>query len=235
MTMTVLRGARPDQVSDLVKREDPEMSRERFTLLAGSGGVRTVLLGTPLGKLLAAGVITAAQAAVGGNTGNGTLALANPAFAAGAKIGVYTVTCTTGGADGTSKFRVEDPEGVAIGTATGGSAFSKAVKFTISGGGTNFVEGDTFNVTLSQAVGVNDGKVAIWDPTATDGRQKLWGFSLRTVAAADGVDNDTDGLAIRRLGVLRLGAILWPEGTTDAQKAAAILDADERLKLLIRT
>lgn len=233
MTLGVFKATRAAQVSDLVKREiDPEICRAPFTLLAGSGAARSVSLGTLLGKITAAGLVTAVAAAVAGNTGNGTLTLANPAFADGALTGVYTVTCTVGGADATSKFRVEDPLGVVVGTATGGAAFSKAIKFTIAGGGTNFVVGDSFTVTLTRAAGANDGKVVAWSPSATDGSQVVWGVSLRSVTAADGADNTTDGLALRRLGILRLGAIVWPAGVTDAQKAAALSDINERLALI---
>lgn len=235
MSLGVFKATRPAQVSDLVKREiDPELSRERFTLLAGSGAARAVVLGTLLGRITAGGALAAAQAAVAGNTGNGTLALANPAFDAAAKTGVYSVTCTIGGADGTSKFRVEDPEGVSVGTATGGAAFNKAIKFTISGGGTTFVAGDAFNVALTRAAGANDSKVKAWDPSATDGSQIVWGVSIREVIAADGADNTTDGLAVRRLCVLRAAALKWPEGVTDSQKAAAVAYLDERLSLVAR-
>ncbi|OLP56818.1 hypothetical protein BJF92_12160 [Rhizobium rhizosphaerae] len=236
MPMAVFKTTRPNQVSDLVKRElDPELGREVFTLLGGVGTPRTVRLGTPLGRIAASGALAVVAAAVAGNTGNGTLTLANPAFGTGVKVGDYAVTCSVGGADGTSKFRVEDPDGVVVGTATGGAAFSKAVRFTIAGGATAFAVGDTFTVTVSQGVGADDGKVKEWDPTAIDGTQHIWGFSIREVTAAVGVDNTTDGLAIRRLSVLRAGAILWPTAATDAQKAAAIARIDERLALAIRT
>ena len=235
MTLAVFKATRPGQVSNLVKREDPEMSRERFTLLGGVGADRKVEIGTPLGKITNGGAVAAAVAAIAGNTGNGVVNLANPAFANNPKLGVYTVTCTTPGADGASKFRVEDPDGVVVGTATGGAAFNKAVKFTIAGGGTPFVEGDSFAITLSQASGANDGKVVAWDPNAGDGSQKIWGFSLRAVTAAQGVDNDSEGVAARRLSLLYDGAIVWPNGITAAQKAAAVTDADERLKIVIRT
>ena len=215
-------------LSNVAKRlECMEYSCDPYTLLAGSGSARAILIGTPLGQISASGAITGAQAAVAGNTGNGTLTLANPAFAAGALLGVYTVTCSVGGADGTSKFRVEDPLGNYVGVATGGAAFSKAIKFTIAGGGTAFVVGDAFNVTLSQAVGANDGKIVKWDPTATDGSQTLWGFAANDVTAADGVDN-TGGLAIRREAILRDGGILWPAGLSAANKAAAMAIADIR-------
>ena len=63
--------------------------------------------------------------------------------------GRYTVRCTTGGADAASKFQVEGPDGKTIGEATGGAAFAKQVKFTISGGGTDFVAGDSFVIDIA--------------------------------------------------------------------------------------
>lgn len=160
--------------------------------------------------------------------------LANPAFAAGVKLGIYTAVCTTGGADATSKFRVEDPEGVTIGTATGGAAFNKVVKFTIAGGGTAFVAGDRFNVTVSQAAGSDDGKLVPWDPDASDGSEVLCGFSLRALEAPDG--EDKLGLVyIRRTALLAGGAVRWPEGLSAAATATAIRDVEARLGIVIRT
>lgn len=227
MTLAVYRASKPVTLSNVVKwMPHREFSIESYTLLGGSGGEREIELGMPLGKITAAGTVSAAQAANAGNTGGGTLTLANPAFAAGAKLGVYQVTCTTGGADGTSKFRVEDPDGVVIGTATGGAAFNKAIKFTIAHATANFVEGDGFTVTLTQAAGANDGKIVAWSPSATDGSQVLWGFAANAVVAAENADNTTDGLAVRRQAILRDGGIVWPDGLSDANKALAIAAAE---------
>lgn len=228
MSLPYYNLAKPATVTNFVKRlDDQDYALDPYTLLAGDGAAREIKLGTPLGKITAAGAVSATRAAVAGNIGNGTLTLANPAFAAGAMLGTYSVTCTTGGADATSKFRVEDPEGVFVGEATGGAAFDKAVKFTIAGGGTDFVEGDAFTVTLSQASGADDGKIVAWDPDAADGSEKLWGFAWNDVTAADGVDNP-GGLAVRREAVLRDGGILWPAGLSDADHTAAIEAADLR-------
>lgn len=234
MTLAVYRASKPETLSNVVKwMPHREFSIESYTLLGGVGAARVIEIGTPLGKISAAGTVSAAQAANAGNTGGGTLTLADPAFAAGARLGVYQITCTTGGADGTSKFRVEDPDGVVVGTATGGAAFNKAIKFTIAHATANFVEGDGFIVTLSQAAGASDGEVVAWSPTATDGSQVVWGFAANAVTAADGVDNTTDGLAVRRQAILRDGGIKWPDALSDANKAAAIVAA-EKLGILIR-
>lgn len=235
MGLAVYKTTKPETLSNIVKwMPEREYSIDRYTLLAGAGAVREIAIGTPLGEITAGGTVSAAQAANAGNIGDGPLALANPAFAAVAKLGAYSVICTTGGADGTSKFRVEDPEGVVVGTATGGAAFNKAIKFTISGGVTAFVEGDGFIVTVSQALGADDGKKVAWDPAATDGSEVIWGFAGNAVTAADGADNDTDGFAVRRMAILRDGGINWPAGLSAVAKAAAIRDADERLGIVIR-
>ena len=235
MSLSVLKVSRGAALSTLLKWEvHLDYSRAVGVLLGGDSEERSVELGTPLGEVTAGGVVSAAQAAVGGNTGNGTLTLAGPAFAAGAKLGVYTVVCTTGGADGTSKFRVEDPLGVVVGTATGGTAFNKAIKFTIAGGGTNFVIGDSFNVTLTQAAGSDDGKLVEWDPAATDGSQLICGFSLRAVAAP--VGEDVPGLIYtRRVSLIAAAAVRWPDGLTADQKAAAIRDVEQRLGIVVRS
>lgn len=235
MTLASFKTTRPVPVSSLVAFEDESpLTRAVATLLAGDGAARTVTLGTPLGKISESGAVSAASAAVAGNTGTGTLTLADPAFAASAKLGIYTVNCTVGGADAASKFRVEDPDGTLVGTATGGAAFDKAVKFTIAGGGTDFVVGDAFTVILSQAAGADDGKVKEWDPDAVDGSEIIWGFSLRETTAADGVDNVGGVLALRREAVLVAESILWPDAVSDAQKAAAIADIEDRLFLIVR-
>ena len=226
---------RPVPVSSLVAYEgEVELTRATGTLLAGDGAKRTVKLGTLLGKVSGSGDLSAISAADAANTGNGALTMAEPALAANAKLGVYTVNCTTGGADGASKFRVEDPAGTLVGTATGGAAFDKAIKFTIDGGGTTFVVGDAFSVTVVRAAGQEDGKIVAWDPTAADGSEKVWGISLREVEAEDGVDNVDGILALRRMAVLVAETIAWPDGISAGQKAAAILDMDERLFIAVR-
>jgi len=65
-------------------------------------------------------------------------------------------------------------------------------------------------------------KITGWAPAATDGSQTVWGVSLTACEAADGVDNEMDLLATRRVSVLSLSAIVWPAGVTDAQKATAL-------------
>lgn len=225
MNLPAYKIARAALMSSLLKWEvNPEFSRETGTLLAGAGGIRAIALGTILGMIAASGAVGAVSAADAANTGDGTLTLADPATTSAVQTGIYRVVCTTGGADGASKFRVEDPEGVQVGTATGGAAFTKQIKFTIAGGATAFVEGDAFDVTVSIAVGADDGKIVAWDPAADDGSEKIWGVSLQATEAADGVDNVGGVLAVRRDAILFLGAVQWPAGLSAADKAAAVAE-----------
>lgn len=210
----------PGRESDLLKQEyDPQFCREGYTLKAGSGAERKVVLGTPLMLDVATANLAAAAAAVSGNTGNGTVALADPFYTTVKAIqeGRYTLRCTTGGADATSKFQVEGPDGKTVGEATGGAAFAKQVKFTISGGGTDFVVGDSFviDVAIDQE-DPNNTRVA-WVPGDGD----IVGLSLRDTTAPDGVA--VDGLSLDRgPAILAADKIVWPDAISATDKAAGI-------------
>lgn len=221
MTLAYSKITGPNPVSSVIKWElFPDFCRESFTLKAGDGSARVIAVGQPLAMVLAVGATLAAAAADAGNTGNGTLTLADPAVTSAVLPGDYSVVCTTGGGDGTAKFRVEDPEGVQVGTATAGTAFAKHVKFTIAAGGTAFVEGDKFVVAVSINYGEPTNQIVAWDPDASDGTEIIWGISRVDLTAPDGEDRD-GGVADRRDCIIAKAGIVWPSGATDAQKAEA--------------
>lgn len=211
--MSTVFTEKPGPGSCIIQEGEDYYSRDVGTIIAGAG--ITLAANTVLGKISAAGVVSAAQAAVAGNTGNGTLALANPAFTAGSDLGVYTVSCTTGGGAGVGKFRVENPDGDYVGEATVGTAFAGPVKFTISAGGTAFVEGDSFNVTLSQAAGASDGSYAIHDPAATDGSQVAAAILIYPVTGTD------DAAILTRHAQVKSQLLVWKTGVNSNQKTAA--------------
>lgn len=102
------------------------------------------------GTHIQGGFETAASANVagiagGGNTGNGTIS-AGPTVTAGvAKNGAFTVELT-----GATTFNVYDPDGLQLKPGTTGTAYSDAgIGFTITAGGTAFVAGDTFTITVT--------------------------------------------------------------------------------------
>lgn len=85
----------------------------------------------------------------GGNTGNGTLTLATPAYGASIKNGVYTVRAKTA-----TTFEVKDPDGINMPDAVAGSAYTGAhVRFTVAAGATAFEAGDGFDLTATVTPG----------------------------------------------------------------------------------
>lgn len=198
--------------SDFLKFEaDREYSRENVTVLAGSGSARVLTAGMVLG-LITKGAATGA--AVAGNTGNGTIT-ASPTVGAAAKVGTYVLTCIEPNTN-LGKFQVEDPDGVVIGVATVGTAFTTHLTFTIADGATDFASGDSFTITVA----AGSGKVKQIDFSATDGADKAYGVLLRDVTAADGVD--AVGVAVVRHAILESSNIVWPGGASAPQKAAAL-------------
>ncbi|MCK7611972.1 head decoration protein [Roseibium sediminicola] len=222
-------------LSSLLKWEvHPDFSREPVTLLAGSGSVRKIVLGTILALLATTADVTAVSAADAGNTGDGTLTIANPAVTTAVKEGVYTVVCTDPAVD-TGTFEVSDPDGKSIGTAKVGVAFGKQIRFTIADGATDFVAGDRFEVTVTKGdINPNAGKVVAWDPAGAAGSEIPWGIAATTAEAPDGTDLDLGLIALRRQVLCFEKGIVWPDGVTAAQKAEA-LEALEEQGIVVRT
>lgn len=94
---------------------------------------------------------TAVAAAVAGNTGTGTMGAVT--VSAGAKAGVYRLTIIEPAADA-GTFLVEDPDGIPIGSGTVAVAFSAGgLAFTLADGGTDFIAGDAFTITVTLTAG----------------------------------------------------------------------------------
>lgn len=92
--------------------------------------------------------LTAIFARGGSDTGNGTTGTITVGTAA--KVGVYEGTILAGA----TTFSLVDPTGVALPNGTLGSAYSQnGLGFTLSNGGTAFVAGDTFTVSVESGTG----------------------------------------------------------------------------------
>jgi hypothetical protein len=181
--------------------------RSRETGFVAEGGVYEP--GTVMGRIAIGNVASAAKS--GGNTGNGTLTLdaTTPALA-NAMVGVYRVRFTEA-----TKFTVENPDGVVIGSGANGAAFADGVKFTTAAGGNAFVAGDGFDITVN----LGSEMFAGLDLDAVDGSQ---------IAAAvlwDHVDaSDDDVRAVFHVGDCEVNdlELVWPDGISGPQKAVAI-------------
>lgn len=189
----------------LVTEANGSLSRETVTVLSG----QNLQPGHVLGKVA---VGTATGAAVSGNTGNGTIGTVSAG--ATAKAGVYTATCIEPAANG-GTFTVEDPDGVNVGTALVGAAFTGPVGFTIADGATDFVAGDRFTITVA----AGSGKYKEYNPANTDGSQTAVAILY---AAVDATAADTEGVVIARHAEVNAAELIWFSGADSNQKSAGL-------------
>lgn len=181
------------------------------------GASQTIQPGQPLARVLNDTGIQVTSAAVAGNTGNGVLTLANPAYSKAAKPGKYLVVCTAAAANG-GRFRVDDLDGVQVGEVAVGVAFNKAVKFTIADGATDFVVGDAFEITVDLDAGGES--VVAWDPTANDGTEIA--ACLPLYAGQTGVGERKAIATMARDAEIIAAELAWPAGVTAEHKETAL-------------
>lgn len=197
---------------DFLKWElDRNTSREKITVLAGSGSARSLTKGMVVAKVTKGAATAAADA--GNTSGSGTIA--SVTVSAGAKVGVYRLICIEPGTNA-GKFTVEDPDGITIGVATAAVAFSGGgLAFTITDA-TDFVSGDSFTITVA----AGSGKWVQINFSGTDGSETAAGILVDDVTAPDG--SDAVGVAVVRDALILSGKLTWPAGATTNQKNAAL-------------
>jgi hypothetical protein len=110
-------------------------------ILLGAG---TYKRGAVLGQQTVYPIIGAVGPA---NTGNGVLSALSTTKTS--QIGVYTLTAT----DATD-FALVDPQSNALGHVTVGTPFAGEIGLTLTAGATAFVAGDSFTLSVADAVGV---------------------------------------------------------------------------------
>lgn len=173
------------------------------TIASGANAVRGALLG----KIT---VGTASGEAAAGNTGDGTIGTVSTGTAA--KAGVYRAVCIEP-ASNAGTFAVYDPDGLFVGRATAGVAFTAGPTFTIADGEADFVAGDSFTITVA----AGSGKYKLSLAAATDGSQVPTAILAEAAAAAS-----ADVVAPAYLsGEFNAAAITFGTGHT----AASVKDA----------
>jgi hypothetical protein len=188
----------------IVSEANGHLSRDTVTLT----GAVPVLAGTVLGKQTTG--TTAAAAVLGTNTGNGTFGAI--AVGAGVQPGGYAVEF-----DDATHFIVSAPNGQEIGHGTTGAVFNAGgLGFTITAGGTAFVPGDSFTVTVA----AGSGKYAPLSLTATDGTVNAAGILF---GAKDVTSADKPAVAMTRNCEVNASELIWPAGASTPQIAAATL------------
>jgi hypothetical protein len=188
----------------LVSEGEGTISRDVVTIASGY----TLVAGTVLGKIRG----TASSAALGSNTGNGTMGAVT--LGAGAMEGDYTLTIIEPGTD-VGKFMVEDPLGREVGHGTVASAYTGGgLAFTLADGATDFVAGDSFKITVAAGT-----KCGPFDPAATDGREAAIGVLYDDCDAASA---DTSAVAHTRFCEVASSKLTWYATTSAPQKTAAL-------------
>jgi hypothetical protein len=153
-----------------------------------------------------------AAAVAGTNTGNGTSSAVTTTGNA-PQLGAYTVEF-----DDATHFVVTSPSGQQIGHGVTGTAFNGGgLGFTITAGGTAFVAGDSFTVTV--AANANSGKFAPLSLTAADGSAVaaaiLFGTTDTTLA-------DKSATAITRACEINASELVWPTGSSASEIATGL-------------
>ena len=212
----------PGRLSDWLKHEySVDYCRQDATLLAGSGGARSVVSGQLLGKV-ATGTQSVTVTAKAGNTASiGVIASAT----ADAKMpqGRYEVLIIEPGTDA-GKFEVRKPNGKLDGSGTVGVAYNGSVNFTWADGATDVVPGDAFFIDVDYAAG--EAFVGL-DLTGVDGSQVVAAIAVNDATTPENV---AGRVLILDSGpaLVELDNLTWPAGITAAQK----LDAVDQLRLL---
>jgi hypothetical protein len=183
-------------------------SRDAITVLSG----QNLNAGAVLGRKLVSPTVGAA-AALGTNTGNGTVSA--PAVGANAAVqrGTYKVSFIEPAAN-LGAFVVYDPNGQYLGDGVVGTAFDNEITFTISDGATDFVSGDAFSIAVTGGT----YKFKEYNPANTDGSQRPVGVLYDNVDASAA---DKAGVAIARDAEVRDADLSWFSGATSTQKQTA--------------
>lgn len=207
-------GAAPSFLGSLLVKElDPDFSRASRTLLAGDGADRVIALGTVMAAIAFAAPVAAA---VGGNTGAGTIG--GVALGRDTLIGVYRITCIAEAVNG-GTFSVVAPNGVRLSDAVVGTEYvSTHLEFEIQDSGEDFDIGDAFTVTVT----AGSGKLVPLDPAGTDGTQIATSVAMHAATAPE--DTDVEIVVFARDVILKSGGLGWPVGITENQRNAALAD-----------
>ncbi|VWD12456.1 head decoration protein [Burkholderia contaminans] len=192
----------------LVSQAEGHRSMNRVTI---TGGVK-LYPGTVLGQQTIGGAPIGTAAALGTNTGNGTIGAIT--VATGTRSGVFAVEF-----DDAIHFVVSSPAGAEIGHGVAGTPFSAdGIGFTIAAGATAFSPADSF--TLTVATSAPSLKYVPVTSTATDGSQIavaiLYGI-------ADASEGDVNAAVVAWDAEFNASELLWDPSMNPSNRAAALI------------
>lgn len=153
-------------------------------------------------------VVTAGGTPVLVGTGSGTVS--GVTLGKYAQRGTYKVRVLATSATGA--FDVTGPDGKSVGEGNIATAFtSDHVNFTLANGGTMTL-GDYFNIIVA---GYTTPEALLWDPTAVNGVNEVYGVTTHAADASGTV------AVLTRLAEIKTAALSWKSTVTAAQKAEA--------------
>lgn len=200
--------------------EGPFHTRDEITVALS----QTLTPNMVLGRNEVVADVTSSAAADAGNTGNGTLTLdATTPVLEGAKDGRYRAVCIEEAAGG-GQFEVFDPAGASVGPVAVGGTFATEIKFALAAGATDFKAGDSFNIDIGIELG--DYEWFQLDPSNAGEAAKAKGICIYGVTTDATTKQTTSGL-VRGPCEVRLTDLIWPDGITVVQKAAALRQLEE--------
>lgn len=188
--------------SCIIQEGDHYYSRDAVIVSPGAGV--SYPANKVLGKITLGAITTAAKS--GGNTGNGTIS-AVTALAAGAKVGVYKLRFTAA-----TTWNLVDPDGFEIGSGANSVANANDLAFTTTAGGTAFVAGDGFDITVAEG----SGKFVEWNPSNVNGSQVVAGVLVYPITG------ETEVVVLRRHAQVKSLALDWFSGANPGNKTTGI-------------
>ncbi len=197
-------------------------SRDSVTIAAS----QTLVVGQILGQVTT-GALSGTAAALGTNTGTGTVG--SITVDAGAALGDYTITILEPATD-LGNFVVERPDGVIDGHGTVGAAYNGTINFTLSDA-TDFVAGDSFRVTVVAADATAQDQYKTLNLAGTDGSEIPAGILIE--AATTGVGETLQRAIIARDAEVNGNLIAYPAGASADEKAAIRADLAD-LGIIVR-
>lgn len=196
----------PRNLAFLLSEANGLLSREVVTILSGAG---KLLAGTVLGKVTYGAVSTAAKS--GGNTGTGTISA--PTVLAGAKTGIYKLRFTAA-----TTWNLVDPDGFEIGAGANGVANANDLAFTTTAGGTAFIAGDGFDITVA----AGSGKYVASPNAITTGKEGAETAVAVLCYEVDATDADvTDAVVVTNDAEVKKLMLVYDASVDDNTKKAA--------------
>lgn len=197
----------------MVSEAEGNRSRDAGVVATGQG---VLAAGTVMARSTAETMSVAAADADSGNTGDGTVTLADPAFGEDVVPGLYTLRCTAA-ATNAGTFELIDPDGdVVDGKITVGDALDGShLKLTVNDGATDFAVGDFFTIAVKH---VAFGKYYQFAPAGADGVEIASAILYREV---DTTDADVNEALITRDAEVNGSALTWPDDIEDDDKFTA--------------